>query len=150
MRSMHTLMTAALAGAAMFGTIGAAAAQAQLKVMVFPGLSNLPIFAAQHKDLFAKQGLAIDLLNTPNTAYALLLYKVLKDHGLNKGDYTVRPVGGTTARLEAMTKDKANAAAGVLNPPFAFRAREAGLKDMGPAATAIGAYQAGGAFVMRE
>jgi ABC-type nitrate/sulfonate/bicarbonate transport system substrate-binding protein len=49
-----------------------------------------------------------------------------------------------------MTKDKANAAAGVLNPPFAFRAREAGLKDMGPAATAIGAYQAGGAFVMRE
>ena len=172
--------------------------------MVFPGLSNLPIFAAQHKDLFTKQGLAIDLLNTPNsdvlrdglakgdhqiahaavdnavamvelakadvvivtggdngfnrifvqpeingyadlrgkavvvdapnTAYALLLYKVLKDHGLNKGDYTVRPVGGTTARLEAMTKDKANAAAGVLNPPFAFRAREAGLKDMGPGA----------------
>ncbi len=37
MRSMHTLMTAALAGAAMFGTIGAAAAQTQLKVMVFPG-----------------------------------------------------------------------------------------------------------------
>src|SRR6266511_3764867 len=187
MRLIYTLMTAALAGAAMFGTIGAAAAQTQLKVMVFPGLSNLPIFAAQHKDLFAKQGLAIELLNTPNsdvlrdglakgdhqiahaavdnavvelakadvvdapnTAYALLLYKVLKDHGLNKGDYTVRPVGGTTARLEAMTKDKANAAAGVLNPPFAFRAREAGLKDMGPAATAIGAYQAGGAFVMRE
>jgi ABC-type nitrate/sulfonate/bicarbonate transport system substrate-binding protein len=90
------------------------------------------------------------VVDAPNTAYALLLYKVLKDHGLNKGDYTVRPVGGTTARLEAMTKDKANAAAGVLNPPFAFRAREAGLKDMGPAATAIGAYQAGGAFVMRE
>lgn len=220
MRSMRTLMTATLAGAAMLGTISATAAQTPLKVMVFPGLSNLPIFAAQHKDLFAKQGLAIELLNTPNsdvlrdglaqgnhqvahaavdnavamvelakadvvivtggdngfnrifvqpeingyadlrgkavvvdapnTAYALLLYKVLKDHGLNKGDYTVRPVGGTTARLEAMTKDKANAAAGVLNPPFAFRAREAGLKDMGPAATAIGAYQAGGAFVMRE
>jgi ABC-type nitrate/sulfonate/bicarbonate transport system substrate-binding protein len=90
------------------------------------------------------------VVDAPNTAYALLLYKVLKDHGLNKGDYTVRPVGGTTARLEAMTKDKANAAAGVLNPPFSFRAGEAGLKDMGPAATAIGAYQAGGAFVMRE
>src|SRR6266540_4342137 len=212
MRSMHTLMTAALAGAAMFGTIGAAAAQTQLKVMVFPGLSNLPIFAAQHKDLFANQGLAIDLLNTPNSdvlrdglakgdhqiahaavdnavamvelakadvvivtggdngfnrifvqpeinGYADLRGKAVvvdapntayEDHGLNKGDYTVRPVGGTTARLEAMTKDKANAAAGVLNPPFAFRAREAGLKDMGPAATAIGAYQAGGAFVMRE
>ena len=220
MRSMHTLMTAALAGAAMFGTISGAAAQTKLKVMVFPGLANLAIFAAQHNNFFGKQGLAIELLNTPNsdvlrdglakgdhqiahaavdnavamvelakadviivtggdngfnrifvqpeinsyadlrgkavvvdapnTAYALLLYKVLKDHGLNKGDYTVRPVGGTTARLEAMTKDKANAAAGVLNPPYSFRAREAGLKDMGPAATAIGAYQAGGVFVMRE
>ena len=81
MRSMHTLMTAALAGAAMFGTIGAAAAQTQLKVMVFPGLSNLPIFAAQHKDLFAKQGLAIELLNTPNS-------DVLRD-GLAKGDHQI-------------------------------------------------------------
>jgi ABC-type nitrate/sulfonate/bicarbonate transport system substrate-binding protein len=217
---MRMLMTVMLAVAAMFASISAAAAQTRLKVMVFPGLSNLPIFAAQHKDLFAKQGLAIELLNTPNsdvlrdglakgdhqiahaavdnavamvelakadvvivtggdngfnrifvqpeinsyadlrgkavvvdapnTAYALLLYKVLKDHGLNKGDYTVRPIGGTTARLEAMTKDRANAAAGVLNPPYSFRAAEAGLKDMGSAATAIGAYQAGGAFVMRE
>jgi len=220
MRSTRMLMTVMLAVAAMFASISAAAAQTKLKVMVFPGLSNLPIFAAQHKDLFAKQGLAIELLNTPNsdvlrdglakgdhqiahaavdnavamvelakadvvivtggdngfnrifvqpeinsyadlrgkavvvdapnTAYALLLYKVLKDHGLNKGDYTVRPIGGTTARLEAMTKDRANAAAGVLNPPYSFRAAEAGLKDMGSAATAIGAYQAGGAFVMRE
>jgi ABC-type nitrate/sulfonate/bicarbonate transport system substrate-binding protein len=48
-----------------------------------------------------------------------------------------------------MTKDKANAAA-VLNPPHSFRASEAGLKDMGTATKAIGAYQADGAFVMRE
>jgi ABC-type nitrate/sulfonate/bicarbonate transport system substrate-binding protein len=89
------------------------------------------------------------VVDAPNTAYALLLYKVLKDSGLNKGDYVVKPVGGTTARLDAMTKDKANAA-GVLNPPYTFRAKEAGLKDMGAAAKAIGAYQAGGAFVMRD
>src|SRR5262249_37501321 len=208
-----------LACAMVLGTISAAPAQTQLKVMVFPGLSNVPIFAAQHKNLFAKHGLAIELLNTPdsdvlrnglakgdyqiapgavdnavamvelakadvaivtggdngfnrifvqpeinayaelrgktvvvdapNTAYALLLYKVLKDSGLNKGDYVVKPVGGTTARLEPMTKDKANAA-GVLNPPYTLRAKEAGLKDMGAAAKAIGAYQAGGAFVMRQ
>ena len=43
-----------------------------------------------------------------------------------------------------------NAAAGVLNPPCSFRAREMGLKDMGAAAKAIGSYQADGAFVMRE
>jgi ABC-type nitrate/sulfonate/bicarbonate transport system substrate-binding protein len=204
----------------MLALIGAAHAQTSLKVMVFPGLSNFAIFAAQHKNLFAKHGVTVELLNTPNsdvlrdglakgnhqiahaavdnavamaelakadiaivlggdngfnrivvqpeinsyqelrgkpvvvdapnTAYALLLYKVLKDSGLNRGDYTVRPVGGTPARLEAMTKDKANAAAGVLNPPWSFRAFEAGLKDMGSAAKAIGAYQAGGAFVMRD
>lgn len=209
----------ALAGAAMLAAMGAAQAQTQLKVMVFPGLSNFSIFAAQHKNLFAKHGLAVELLNTPNsevlrnglakgdhqivhaavdnavamvelakadvaivtggdngfnrifvqpeinayaelrgktvvvdapnTAFALLLYKVLKDNGLNKGDYDVKPVGGTPARLEAMTKDKTNAAA-VLNPPFAFRAREAGLKDMGATAKAIGSYQSDGAFVMRD
>src|SRR5207248_2265065 len=59
-------------------------------------------------------------------------------------------VGGTPARLEAMTKDKVNAAAAVLNPPWSFRAKEAGLKDMGSAAKAIGSYQSDGTFVMRE
>jgi ABC-type nitrate/sulfonate/bicarbonate transport system substrate-binding protein len=214
------MMIGVFACAVMLGTLDAAQAQTKLKVMVFPGLSNFSIFAAQHKNLFAKHGLAIELLNTPNsdtlrdglakgdhqiahaavdnavamaelakadiaivtggdngfnrifvqpeiasyadlrgktvvvdapnTAFALLLYKVLKDNGLNKGDYTVKPVGGTPARLEAMTKDKANAAAAVLNPPFSFRAAQAGLKDMGAAAKAVGAYQADGAFVMRD
>jgi ABC-type nitrate/sulfonate/bicarbonate transport system substrate-binding protein len=190
-----------------------------VKVIVFPGLANLSIFAAQHKGLFAKHGLAIELINTPNsgvlrnglakgdhhiahagvdnavamaelakadiaiimggdngfnriivqpdvksyadlrgktvvvdapnTAYALVLYKVLKENGLNKGDYVVKPVGAGTARLEAMTKDKTNAAA-VLYPPFSIHAAQAGFKDMGAAAKALGAYQADGAFVMRD
>jgi ABC-type nitrate/sulfonate/bicarbonate transport system substrate-binding protein len=215
-----TGMIGALAGAAMLGAINVAQAQTQLKVMVFPGLQNLSIYAAEHKNLFAKHGLAIELLYTPNsdvlrnglakgdhqivhaavdnavamaelakadivivtggdngfnrifvqpeinsyadlrgktvvvdapnTAFALLLYKVLKNNALNKGDYAVKPVGGTPARLEAMTKDKANAAAAVLNPPFSFRAGLAGLKDMGAAAKAVGAYQSDGAFVMRD
>ena len=219
LRLPSNLMSGALTGAAMLATLSAAQAQTPLKVMVFPGLSNFSIFAAQHKNLFAKHGLAIELLNTPNsdvlreglakgdhqiahaavdnavamaelakadiaivsggdngfnrifvqpeigsyadlrgkpvvvdapnTAFALLLYKVLKDAGLNKGDYTVRPVGGTPARLEAMTKDKASAAAAVLGPPFSFRAAQAGLKDMGAAAKAVGSYQSDGAFVMR-
>jgi len=220
MRTRRNLMLGALACAAMFGTTSSAAAQTHLKVMVFPGLSNFSIFAAQHKNLFAKHGLAVEVLNTPNsdvlrnglakgdhqiahaavdnavamvelakadvamvtggdngfnhifvqpeinayadlrgktvvvdapnTAYALLLYKALKDAGLNKGDYAIKPVGGTTARLEAMTNDKDKAAAAVLNPPFSFRAGEAGLKDMGTATKAIGAYQSDGAFVMRD
>jgi ABC-type nitrate/sulfonate/bicarbonate transport system substrate-binding protein len=210
----------ALAAAAMLAGGDAARAQTHVKVMIFPGLSNLSIYAAEHNNLFAKHGLAVEVLYTPNsdvlrnglakgehqiahaavdnavamaelaganiaivtggdngfnrifvqpeinayadlrgktvvvdapnTAFALLLYKVLKDGGLNKGDYAVKPVGGTPMRLDAMTKDKANAAAGVLNPPFSFRAAQAGLKDMGAAAKAIGSYQSDGAFVMRD
>jgi ABC-type nitrate/sulfonate/bicarbonate transport system substrate-binding protein len=148
MRTTRNLMLGTLACAAMFGTMSAARAQTHLKVMVFPGLSNFSIFAAEHKNLFAKHGLAVEFLNTPNS-------DVLRN-GLAKGDHQIahaavdNAVGGTTARLEAMTKDKANAAAAVLNPPFTFRASEAGLKDMGTATKAIGAYQSDGAFVMRD
>jgi hypothetical protein len=48
-----------------------------------------------------------------------------------------------------MTKDKAMVAA-MLNPPFSVRAEKAGLKDMGTAAAALGAYQGTSAFVLRE
>src|SRR5262250_2808119 len=203
-----TTMIGTLACAAMVGMMSAAPAQTALKVIVFPGLSNFSIYAAQHKNLFAKHHLAIELIYTPNStvlreglakgdyqiahagvdnsvamvelakadaiivaggdngfnhifvqpeinAYTdlrgtLLLCKVLKDNGLNKSDYVIKPVGATIARLEAMTKDKANAAADVLNPPFTFLARDAGLKDMGATAKAIGAYQSDGVVVMRD
>jgi ABC-type nitrate/sulfonate/bicarbonate transport system substrate-binding protein len=191
-----------------------------LNVISFPGLSNYPIFAAQHKGLFAKHGIAIDLIYTPNskvqreglaknnyqiihtaadnavamvelgkadaiivtggdngfnriiaqpeinslsdlrgktvvvdapdTAYALLLYKALKNAGLNKGDYFVNPVGGTTQRIEAMLNDKDHAAAAVINVPFNFRFLALGMKDLGSATKSIGAYQAGSVVVMRE
>jgi ABC-type nitrate/sulfonate/bicarbonate transport system substrate-binding protein len=73
---------------------------------------------------------------------------MLRQKGLNKGDYEVKSVGGTGFRLEAMTKDKAMVAA-MLNPPFSVRAEKAGLKDMGTAAAALGAYQGSSAFVLR-
>ena len=218
-------LLAGAAASAAFGAVSAggrgASAQAQttLKVNVFPGLTNLTIFAGQHIGSFAKHGLTIEIINTPNstlqrtglakndhqlahsaadnavamvelmkhdvilamggdnglnrvivqpeirslaeirgktvvvdapnTAFALLLYKVLKENGLNKGDYTAKPVGGTPARLKAMTDDKANVA-GVMNPPISFRATELGLKDMGSAARAIGAYQSDSLLVMRD
>ena len=213
-----------MAGSAalMSGAAAKAAAQnlAAIKVMSFPGMTNFPIFAAQHKGLFAKHGLAVELLSTvnstmqrdglargdhqiiqsaadnaiamvelakqdavivtggdngfnhiivqpeinsladlrgttvvvdaPNTAFALLLYKALKNNGLNKGDYRVNSVGGTGQRLDAMKKDKANASAGVMGLPFIFVATAAGFKDMGPAIKSIGAYQSDCTIVMRD
>jgi ABC-type nitrate/sulfonate/bicarbonate transport system substrate-binding protein len=90
------------------------------------------------------------VVDAPNTAFALLLYKALKNSGLNKGDYKVSSVGGTGQRLDAMKKDKANASAGVVGLPFLFLATAAGFKDMGAATELIGAYQSDCAIVMRD
>lgn len=203
---------------------GATVAPAQaddtkLTVIVFPGVQNLPMFAAQANGFYTKRGLNVDLRFTPNsdelrnglaegryqiahsavdnafalkdkakvdiavviggdnsfnhliaqpgtkslaeikgkavvvdavnTAYAFQLYEMLRQKGVNKGDYDIKPVGGTNARLEAMLKDK-GMAAGMMNPPFSVRAVKAGLKDMGTAAAALGAYQGTSAFVLRQ
>ena len=140
----------------------------KLTVIVFPGVQNLPMFAAQAKGFYAKRGLDVDIKFTPNsdelrnglaegryqiahsaidnafalkdkanvdiavvsggdnsfnhlivqpdiqsladikgktvvvdavnTAYAFQLYEMLRQKGLNKGDYEVKSVGGTGFR----------------------------------------------------
>ncbi len=202
------------------GVPGTARAEdTKLAIMVFQGLQNLPLLAAQSKGFFAKRGLSVDikiaptsnelrdglaegryqivhtavdnalamadvakkdiavviggdngfnhlyvqpdiktyadlrgkivLADAPDTAYALQLYEMLRLNGLNRGDYTVKPVGATFKRLDAMLTNK-DAKAAILNPPFSIRAEKSGLKDMGSAVKAIGPYQATAGFVMRE
>jgi ABC-type nitrate/sulfonate/bicarbonate transport system substrate-binding protein len=207
---------AALVASGLFGA--AHAEDTKLTVIVFPGVQNLPMFAAQAKGFYAKRGLSVDIKFTPNseelrnglaesryqiahsgvdnafalkdkanadvavvfggddsfnrlivqpeinsladirgkmvavdavnTAYAFQLYEMLRQKGINKGDYEVKSVGGTGARLDALTKDKTYAAA-IMNPPFSIRAEKAGLKTLGSVADAIGAYQGTAAFVLR-
>ena len=213
--------TAASIGLSLAGARSRAGAQSNtvLRVSAFPGVTNVPIYAAEHKGFFVKNGLTIDLVYTPNsrvqrnglakgdyqiiqtaadncvamveldkadaiivaggdngfnhiivqpeinqlsdlrgktvvvdapnTAFALLLYKALKDSGLNKCDYKVNSVGGTGERLATMTADKTNVAA-IMGLPFIFSATVAGLKDMGSAYRSVGAYQSDSAVVMRE
>jgi len=88
------------------------------------------------------------IVDSPSTAYAVQLYALLAHHGLQKGDYTVKQVGATFRRAEAITQDK-TLSASMLNPPFSIRAEKAGLKNMGSAVKTIGPYQATGGFVMR-
>jgi ABC-type nitrate/sulfonate/bicarbonate transport system substrate-binding protein len=153
-----------------------ASAQTPLKVIVFPGMSNLAQFAALAQGFYTKRGLAVDLVYTPNstelrdglaagryqiahagvdnavaqvetakvdlfifmggnngfnnlivqpeirsyedfrgkvmavdavdTAFALLLYKMLDLKGIKRSDYDVKPVGGSLSRYQAMIKDK--------------------------------------------
>jgi ABC-type nitrate/sulfonate/bicarbonate transport system substrate-binding protein len=89
------------------------------------------------------------IVDAPDTAYALLLYKMLEVKGLKRADYTVKPVGGSLRRYELMVQDKSNAAA-MLNPPFSVRAKKDGLKSLGASVDVTGPYQAGGIFVLRD
>ena len=196
----------------------AAAQTTNLTVMVFQGMQNLPLLAAQSQGFFAKRGLKVDIriapdsdelrhglaasryqivhagvdnavamvevakndvviamggdngfnrlivqpeikayadlrgrtviVDAPDTAFAFLMYEMLRKNGLNKGDYEVRPVGASFKRFEVMLKDK-TAAAAMLNMPFTLRATSAGLGDLGSAVAALGPYQGTGSFVLR-
>jgi ABC-type nitrate/sulfonate/bicarbonate transport system substrate-binding protein len=207
------------AAAVAAGMTQPASAQTQLKVIVFPGLSNLAQFVAQAQGYYSKRGLAVELVNTPNsdelrqglaagryqiahagvdnavfqvendktdlfifmggnngmnnlfvqpeinsyndlrgkvmavdavnTAFALLMYKMLDVKGIKRNEYEVKPVGGTQQRLAAMTKDKTYAAA-ILGLPFSVSAKRQGLKDFGTAVSVVGPYQSDGGWVLRS
>ena len=55
------VVVGALVSAFATSVANAAAAQTKLTIMVFPGINNLPIYAAQAKGFFAKRGLEVDV-----------------------------------------------------------------------------------------
>lgn len=192
--------------------------QTQLTTMVFQGVQNLPLFAAQQKGFFAKRGLAVDqriapgsqelrdglaqgryqimhtavdnaiamaehakvdvvvvlggdngwndlivqpaiktyadlrgktvVVDAPDTAFAFQLYQMLKLNGVGLDEITVKPVGATRFRLQAMATDKSVAAA-MLNLPFSFQAQAAGLEKLATAVDVIGPYLATTGIVLR-
>ena len=88
------------------------------------------------------------IVDAATTAFSFLLYKTLEVNGLKRGDYEVKPFGASFRRRDEMIKNKEYAAA-VLNPPFSIQAERAGLRDMGSATKAVGAYQSTAGYVMR-
>jgi ABC-type nitrate/sulfonate/bicarbonate transport system substrate-binding protein len=88
------------------------------------------------------------VVDRPDTAYALLLYKVLAMHGLKQGDYTVDAAGTCPARRAAMQPGKGGVAA-MMNAPCRFLVRRDGFKSFGRATDAVGPYLADGIWVMR-
>ena len=71
------------------------------------------------------KALAVDAVDT---AYALVLRRVLLAHGLEmeRGDYTLIPKGTTGYRLDSMTRGETFAA--IVNPPWDKKAEAAGHK----------------------
>ncbi len=66
-----------------------------LKVMVFPGLANMPLFVGQQTGAFTRRGLNVEILNTPNS-------DVLRN-GLAEGNHqlVVAGVDNAVAMAEA-------------------------------------------------
>ena len=83
-----------------------------------------------------------------NTGWSFVLYEILKQHGLGRGNYMIQEAGAPFRRFQAMRDDKTMAAA-ILNPPYAIHARHAGLKDMGPVVETIGPYLGTVPYVLR-
>jgi ABC-type nitrate/sulfonate/bicarbonate transport system substrate-binding protein len=89
------------------------------------------------------------VVDAPDTAFAFQLYQILKLNGVAQSEITVKPVGATRFRVQAMTTDK-NAAAAMLNVPFTFQAQQAGLKKLAKATDVIGPYLSTAAFALRS
>ncbi len=89
------------------------------------------------------------IVDAPDTAYALVLYKMLALHGLKRGDYEIKPMGATAARVGALLNEKSLAAT-ILNPPFTLTAERGGLKNLGSAREALGPYLASAGAIMRQ
>jgi len=89
------------------------------------------------------------VVDSPDTAYALVLYKMLDLKGLKRSDYGVFQGGECIRRLNGIRSDPNNAAV-LLNFPCNILAEREGYPNWGSAAAALGAYQADGIFVMRD
>jgi ABC-type nitrate/sulfonate/bicarbonate transport system substrate-binding protein len=88
------------------------------------------------------------VVDAPNTAYALIMYKMLDMKGVKRSEYNVVSAGGCPQRLEAMRKDPVKASA-MLYPPCTIFAEREGFHSLGAGVDVVGPYQASGVFVMR-
>ncbi len=88
------------------------------------------------------------LVDAPDTAFALVMYEILKRAGLGRDDYAVKSIGATPFRLEELRRDPA-AAASILNLPFRVQAEQAGFLKIGEAVDLVGPYLSTAGFVMR-
>ncbi|MFN7085660.1 MAG: ABC transporter substrate-binding protein [Burkholderiales bacterium] len=91
-----------------------------------PDLSLVAV--PQLKTIAALKGKVI-AVDGARTGYALLLRKLLADHGINEGDCIFKEIGGSHERCEALAAGAASAS--LLNAPFDSRLMAAGFNNLG-------------------
>ncbi len=111
------------------------------------GMLNLFV-RAEIKSYDDIRGKAV-VVDSPDTAYAYVLYKMLDLKGVKKGEYGVFQGGDCMRRFNGIRNDPNNVAV-LLNFPCNVLADREGYPNWGSAAEALGAYQADGIWVMRE
>jgi ABC-type nitrate/sulfonate/bicarbonate transport system substrate-binding protein len=89
------------------------------------------------------------VVDAPNTAFALILYKMLDLNGIKKGQYGIFPAGACSFRLDAMRAEPSRVAA-MMNPPCSTIAKREGLTSFGMGTDVIGPYLADGHWVLRS
>jgi ABC-type nitrate/sulfonate/bicarbonate transport system substrate-binding protein len=89
------------------------------------------------------------VVDAPNTAFALILYKMLDLKGIKKGEYGVFPAGACSFRRDAMRADP-NRVAAMMNPPCSTIAKRDGFGSFGMGTDVIGPYLADGHWVLRS
>jgi len=91
------------------------------------------------------------ILDGADTAYTLLLNKILSRNGLRAGlDYEMKVIGLAPQRLQAM-RDHAEYAATIQKPPTSILSERAGFRSLGStdALSGMGRFQGIGGFVTR-
>ena len=124
---------------------------ARKDVIIVAGGSNgmLNLFVRPElKSYDAIRGKSV-VVDAPDTAYALVLYKMLALKGIKKGEYGIAPGGDCMRRFNGIRNDPNNVAV-LLNLPCSILAEREGYPNWGSAADALGAYQADGVWVMRD
>jgi ABC-type nitrate/sulfonate/bicarbonate transport system substrate-binding protein len=107
------------------------------KIVVRPDISS-------YADLRGKV-LGVD---APDTAFALIVYHILKQKGLKPGDYTVKPIGATRFRIQALIDGTIDFA--IMTLPFNLLAQRAGLTILDDPIALVAPYQSAGGFARSD
>jgi ABC-type nitrate/sulfonate/bicarbonate transport system substrate-binding protein len=105
------------------------------------------LMAAPHvKDVADLKGRKV-AVDAPGTAYALVLYDILRRNGLRPGDYLVEVAGGANRRWEALRENKQDAT--LLSLPWDIIAAGNGFKRLATS-NDLGRYQGTAGIVRRK
>lgn len=88
------------------------------------------------------------IVDAPDTAFALVAYRMLAMNGLPRGSYEVRQTGAAWQRFELMLNDP-TAHASMLAPPFNFQAVDRGMRKLADSVQMIGPYLGNAGWALR-